>query len=99
MECFGDNQSEEARMTGLELLWMCVLWVLASVVVALLPMRFQYVPGVALLLAAPVLIYLVSAAIGWWAAAFAIFAFVSMYRNPLRYFLARARGETPELPK
>lgn len=86
-------------MSGTELLWICSLWVLASVVVALLPMRHQYVPGVALLLAAPVLIYLVASAVGWWAAAFALFAFVSMFRNPLRYFLARARGQRPELPK
>ena len=38
------------------LLWVSVFWVFASVVTALLPMRYQYVPGVALLLAAPVLI-------------------------------------------
>ena len=38
------------------LLWISVLWVLASAGVAMLPMRQQYIPGVALLLAAPVLI-------------------------------------------
>ena len=41
------------------LLWLCVLWVFASAIVAMLPMRKQYFPGVALLLAAPVLIVLV----------------------------------------
>ena len=81
------------------LLWACVLWVLASAAVALLPMRYQYVPGVALLLAAPMLILWVGSALNWWAALLAVAAFVSMYRNPLRYFWAHARGTKPELPK
>ncbi len=83
----------------MSLLWACVLWVFASVVVALLPMRYQYVPGFLLLLAAPVLIFWVGSVISWWLAALAVAAFVSMYRNPLRYFWARARGHKPELPK
>jgi hypothetical protein len=73
--------------------------VLASAAVAMLPMRYQYVPGVALLIMAPFLIFWVGAVVGWWAAALAVFAFVSMFRNPLRYFWARARGLKPELPK
>ena len=81
------------------LLWACILWVLASSAVALLPMRHQYAPGVALLLAAPALIVWVGLSFSWWAAALAVFAFVSMCRNPLRYFWQRARGETPEIPK
>ncbi|MEM6890535.1 MAG: DUF2484 family protein [Pseudomonadota bacterium] len=81
------------------LLWACCLWVLASAVVALLPMRLQYVPGVALLLSAPLLIIWICFAVGWWLALPALLAFVSMYRNPLRYFWARARGLHPEVPK
>lgn len=81
------------------LLWACIFWVLASAVVAMLPMRQQYIPGVALLIAAPVLIVLAAWTWGWWVAAFTIFAFVSMFRNPLRYFWTRARGENPEIPK
>ena len=81
------------------LLSACIFWVLASAAVAMLPMRFQYVPGIALLLAAPVLIVLAGLTWGWWVAALALFAFVSMFRNPLRYFLARARGERPEIPR
>lgn len=81
------------------LLWACIAWVFASALVAMLPMRHQYVPGVALLIAAPVLIVWVGAAFNWLAAALALFAFVSMYRNPLRYFVARARGQRPEIPK
>ncbi len=81
------------------LLWACSLWVVASAVVAMLPMQHQYIPGIALLLAAPVLIVWVGLAIGWWAAALGLVAFVSMYRHPLRYFWTRARGLEKELPK
>ena len=75
------------------------LWVLASAVVAMLPMRRQYVPGVALLIAAPFLIVWLALDYGWWVEVIGLFAFVSMFRNPLRYFVAKARGQSPELPK
>ena len=81
------------------LVWASCLWVLASAAVALLPMRYQYVPGVMLLVAAPILILWIGVGYSWLAAALALFAFVSMFRNPLRYFLARARGQHPEIPK
>lgn len=81
------------------LLYACILWVFASAAVAMLPMRRQYVPGVILLAAAPVLIAWVGYQVGWWAGLLALAAFVSMFRNPLRYFWARARGRNPELPK
>lgn len=75
------------------------LWVVAATVVALLPMRMQYVPGVILLGLAPVLILWIGLSVAWWAGVLALAAFVSMFRNPLRYFLAKARGENPQLPK
>ena len=75
------------------------LWVLASAVVAMLPMRRQYVPGVALLLVAPVLILWIGVQHGWLWTAFGVFALLSMFRNPLRYFWKRARGQNPEVPK
>ena len=81
------------------LLWLCILWVFASATVAMLPMRLQYVPGVILLLAAPVLIVLIGLQVSWIAALVALAAFVSMFRNPLRYFWARVRGHKPELPR
>ncbi|MGC3936537.1 DUF2484 family protein [Roseobacter sp. EG26] len=81
------------------LLWACIGWVFASAIVAMLPMRLQYAPGIVLLGLAPLLILWVGIDVAWWAAALALFAFVSMFRNPLRYFLARARGQTPEIPK
>jgi len=80
------------------LLWVCIAWVLASTAVAMLPMRHQYVPGVLLLIAAPLLILWIGVAVAWWAGLIALAAFVSMFRNPLRYLLAKARGMNPQLP-
>lgn len=78
---------------------LSALWVLAATITALLPMRRQYVPGVTLLVLAPVLIIWLGYAHGWWLSLAATLAFVSMFRNPLRYFYRRARGEHVELPK
>lgn len=81
------------------LIWLSLGWIFASVGVAMLPVRRQYVPGVALLLAAPVLLVMVGLQFGWVYALLGLAAFVSMFRNPLRYFAARLRGEHPEVPQ
>ncbi len=83
---------------SLSLILAC-LWAIASTIVAFLPMRRQYVPGVALLIAAPILILWLGYDYGWWVSVLGLGAFVSMFRNPLRYFWRRARGEKVELPK
>lgn len=75
------------------------LWVIAGTIVACLPMRYQYAPGIVLLATAPVLIYLIGATYGFIPAAAAVFGFVSMFRNPIRYFARRALGQNPEIPK
>lgn len=75
------------------------IWVLLASVTAMLPMRRQYVPGVTLLLLAPVLIGWLGYDFGWIWAVVGLAAFVSMFRNPLKYFWARARGEKPEVPR
>ena len=67
----------------------CIAWVIASTIVALLPMRHQYIPGVALMVVAPVLMLWIGISVAWWASLLALAAFVSMFRNPLRYFLAK----------
>ncbi len=74
------------------------LWVLLGTVTALMPMRRQYLTGIPLLIAAPVLIVWLGAAHGWWLAALGLAAFASMFRNPLRYLWARLRGQNPQLP-
>lgn len=80
-------------------LTLACLWVLASTVTALLPMKHQYRPGVTLLIEAPVLILWLGYDFGWWLSVIALFAFVSMFRNPLRYIFKRLNGDAVELPK
>ncbi|SLN39839.1 DUF2484 family protein [Roseisalinus antarcticus] len=75
-----------------------ILWVLAATATAFLPMRRQYVPGLTLLALAPVLIGWLTWQHGWWIGGFALFAFLSMFRNPLRYLIRRALGLTVEAP-
>lgn len=75
------------------------VWVVCSAIVAMLPMRSQMVPGIALLLAAPILLVWIASVHGWLWLALGLFAFVSMFRNPLRYFARRALGRPAPLPK
>ncbi|OYW61121.1 MAG: UDP-N-acetylmuramate--alanine ligase [Rhodobacterales bacterium 32-66-7] len=74
------------------------LWVVASAIVAMLPMRAQMLPGLSLLVSAPVLLVWIGWAHGWIWLALGLFAFLSMFRNPLRYFLRRALGRPAPLP-
>ncbi|MEM8979297.1 MAG: DUF2484 family protein [Pseudomonadota bacterium] len=75
------------------------LWVVAATGVSFFPMRRQFAPGMFLLIAAPVLLAFIGYQHGIWITMIGLFAFVSMFRNPLRYLWAKARGLNPELPK
>ena len=75
------------------------LWVLASAIVAMLPMRLQFPPGIMLLIAAPALLVWIGWEHGWLWLAVGLFAFASMFRNPLIYFARRALGHPAPLPK
>ena len=66
------------------------VWVVLATIVAMLPMRFQWIPGLTLLLSAPVILAWIGMDHGWWWVAAGIFAFVSMFRKPLGYFARRA---------
>ncbi|OAN93214.1 DUF2484 family protein [Sulfitobacter geojensis] len=81
------------------LMLICILWVFASAGVAMLPMRQQYIPGIVLLIAAPVLIFFIGQQVGWVMALLAIAAFVSMFRNPLKFIVAKLRGQNPQVPQ
>jgi len=74
------------------------LWVLAATIVALLPMRRQFAPGLVLLILAPVLMVWLSFAYGLWAGAVGLVAFLSMFRRPLIYLVKRALGQNPARP-
>ena len=80
-------------------IWLAIAWVFTSVGVAMLPVRRQYYPALALLIAAPVLIIMAGMQYGWVFSVLGLAAFVSMFRNPLRYIAARLRGEHPEIPE
>ncbi|GHA52742.1 hypothetical protein GCM10008927_17990 [Amylibacter ulvae] len=78
---------------------LAAIWVICSTVVAMFPMRWQMKPGFLLLVAAPILIIWIGYDYGGWISVAGLAAFVSMFRNPLRYFYRRARGfETEKLP-
>ncbi len=74
------------------------LWIFASAITAMLPMRRQYPPGITLLVLAPVLIGWLAYDFGVWIALLGVFAFASMFRNPLIYFAKKAMGLPVSLP-
>ena len=79
-------------------LTLACFWVLASTVTAMLPMRRQMLPGLALLLAAPALLWFIADQHGFWIFALTLMAVLSMFRNPLIYFARRAMGLPVSLP-
>lgn len=70
------------------------LWVLAATVTALLPMRFQYAPGLILLAGALPLLGWIGYDHGPWAVILALLAVISLFRRPLIYFARKAMGRT-----
>lgn len=71
---------------------LACVWVLAATITALLPMRLQIIPGLALMFAAPVLIVALGLAHGPWIGVAALAGFLSMFRRPLFHFLGRRRA-------
>ena len=69
-----------------------IAWVLAATVTAILPFRRQMVPGLALLIAAPIIIVWIGKVYGVWLALAGTAAFLSMFRRPLIYLTRRAMG-------
>lgn len=74
------------------------LWVLAAAVVAMLPLRRQFLPGGFLIIAALVILIWIGVAHGFWITLVGLAAVLSMFRKPLRYYTLRALGRAPELP-
>jgi len=67
------------------------LWVIAATLVAFLPMRAQYAPGLVLLVLAPVLLGFIAYQHGFWIFLLAFLGVVSMFRNPLIYLFKLVR--------
>ena len=82
---------------SLSLIALC-LWVVAATVVAMLPMRLQYAPGLVLLAGVPFGLVWIARDHGWIYALAGFAAFLSMFRRPLAYLARRAlftgTGET-----
>ena len=79
---------------SLSLIAGCI-WVFIAAGVAMLPMRLQFPPGLALLIAAPCLLAWIAVDHGVWIFLAGLFAFVSMFRRPLVYLVGKAlrKGE------
>jgi len=75
-----------------------VIWALAGTATAMLPYRMQMLPGLALLIAAPILLVWIGLVHSWLWAGLGLLAFLSMFRNPLLYFYRRATGRPAPLP-
>nr|WP_281070753.1 DUF2484 family protein [Oceaniglobus trochenteri] len=68
------------------------LWVLAAALTAMLPLSAQYLPGLSLLVAAPVLAGWIGAVHGPWVALAMLVAAASMFRKPLIHLARRVAG-------
>ncbi|WIY25518.1 DUF2484 family protein [Parasedimentitalea psychrophila] len=71
---------------------LAAVWALAATTVAFLPMRWQFVPGVLLLAAAPVIIAVLGVQHGGIPALIGVAAVVSMFRRPLLHYWRKWRG-------
>ncbi len=72
----------------LSLILAC-LWVVVAALVAVLPMRHQFAPGIALLTCAPFLLAFLGYQHNIWIVLAAAIAIISMFRRPLFYMLRR----------
>jgi Protein of unknown function (DUF2484) len=72
--------------------YAAIAWVFAATGMAMLPMRRQFPPGILLLIAAPALIIWLGADFGWLVGVGALAAFVSMFRNPIRFYWRKWSG-------
>jgi len=79
-------------------LTLSCLWVIAASVIAMLPMRRQFLPGITLLLCAPFLLVYLGYQHNPWVVLAASLAILSMFRRPLFFMskrlISRLKGQT-----
>lgn len=68
------------------------IWALVATLVAFLPIRWQFAPGILLLVTAPLIIVALGVQHGWGLALAGTAGFVSMFRKPLRHYWRRWKG-------
>jgi hypothetical protein len=78
---------------------LAFLWVVASALTAMLPMKRQIFTGLPLLIAAPFILGYLGYQYNIWVVLAGLAAFVSMFRHPLKYFVRRALGLPVQIPK
>ena len=69
----------------LSLILACV-WAIAATITAFLPMRYQYVPGLTLLVLAVPLLVFIGIQHSVWVVLLALAGLISMFRRPLWFF-------------
>lgn len=78
-------------------LTLSCLWVVIAAIVAMLPMRRQFLPGITLLFTAPFLLTYLGYQHNPWVVLAASVAIISMFRRPLfflsRHLIRRVRGQ------
>lgn len=72
---------------------LACLWIIAGAVVAFLPMRFQVVLGLILLVLSVPLLFLLARDFGWVAVVAGLAVIGSMFRKPLAALLRHAIGK------
>ncbi len=72
---------------------LLAIWVMLASGVAFLPMKYQRLIGLPLLISVLILIVWIARVHGIWLAVVGVFAFVSMFRKPLIYFWRKATGK------
>ncbi|MBY6153269.1 DUF2484 family protein [Vannielia litorea] len=75
------------------LLIAALLWIFAATATAFLPMRYQLVPGLALIFGAVVLIGLFFAEFGPLPGVLALAVFLSFFRRPLGHLIRKLTGK------
>jgi len=79
-------------------LTLACLWVVVAALIAMLPMRRQFAPGIALLTSAPFLLAYLGFQHNPWIVLAASLAILSMFRRPLFYMtrrlIIRLKGQT-----
>lgn len=73
-------------------LTLAAFWVIIATILAFLPMRLQYAPGLALLVLAVPLLIFIAIQHGIWIVALVLAGFASMFRRPLAYLLRYLLG-------
>lgn len=79
-------------------LTLACLWVVIAALIAMLPMKRQFIPGLALLFTAPFLLTYIGYQHNPWVVLAASIAIISMFRRPLfflsRHLITRMKGSS-----